>query len=116
MPRYVILEHDHPHLHWDLMLETGNVLRTWRLEKPPQPDEPIEARALGDHRLAYLEYEGPLTNNRGTVKRWDVGVYESEAQSGKVVKVRLSGLRLNGNLEMEQRGTDQWEARYFPNP
>ena len=27
MPRYVILEHDHPVLHWDLMLEAGGVLQ-----------------------------------------------------------------------------------------
>ena len=23
MPRFVILEHDHPEVHWDLMLEAG---------------------------------------------------------------------------------------------
>src|SRR2546429_613448 len=37
MPRFVILEHDHPELHWDLMLEAGPVLRTWPLAAPPQP-------------------------------------------------------------------------------
>ena len=35
MPRFVILEHDHPRLHWDLMLQTGDALRTWRLASPP---------------------------------------------------------------------------------
>ena len=27
MPRYVVLEHDFPTLHWDLMLEFGSVLQ-----------------------------------------------------------------------------------------
>ena len=35
MPRFVILEHDYPELHWDLMLETAGALRTWRLLRPP---------------------------------------------------------------------------------
>src|SRR5437879_2020084 len=34
MRRFVILEHDHPQLHWDLMLEAGPALRTWRLSAP----------------------------------------------------------------------------------
>src|SRR5205807_395991 len=44
MPRFVILEHDHPELHWDLMLEAGPVLRTWRLAAPPQPGRAVAAR------------------------------------------------------------------------
>ena len=34
MPRFVILEHDHPSLHWDFILEVGEVLWTWRLSAP----------------------------------------------------------------------------------
>src|SRR5262249_60769057 len=43
MPRYVVLEHDHPGLHWDFMLEAGAVLRTWRLSAPPQPGHSVPA-------------------------------------------------------------------------
>ncbi|MCS7047501.1 MAG: hypothetical protein NZO58_14185, partial [Gemmataceae bacterium] len=74
MPRYVILEHDHPALHWDFMLERGDVLRTWRLPAPPSIGK-IAAQALADHRRAYLDYEGPVSGNRGTVRRWDAGTY-----------------------------------------
>ena len=35
MPRFVILEHDHPHLHWDLMLEADGSLHAWRLACVP---------------------------------------------------------------------------------
>ena len=28
VPRFVILEHDYPELHWDFMLEAGAVLKT----------------------------------------------------------------------------------------
>ena len=81
MPRFVILEHDHPALHWDLMLEAGDVLQTWRLAEPPAPGLAIEATALADHRLAYLDYEGPISGNRGTVSRWDAGVFTDATAS-----------------------------------
>src|SRR5947209_8228766 len=78
MPRFVILEHDHPTLHWDLMLETGPVLKTWRLGKPPElAGERIEMMPIGDHRLFYLDYEGHVSGGRGTVRRWDRGEYET---------------------------------------
>src|SRR5690242_19502936 len=61
MPRFVIVEHDHPTLHWDLMLEVGLVLRAWRLEALPRDGERISATAINDHRLLYLDYEGPIS-------------------------------------------------------
>src|SRR5206468_490246 len=59
MPRFVILEHDHPTRHWDLMLEARGVLRTWRLSAPPKAGVAIAATASFDHRAIYLDYEGP---------------------------------------------------------
>ncbi|HWY86049.1 MAG TPA: DNA polymerase ligase N-terminal domain-containing protein [Gemmataceae bacterium] len=98
MPRFVILEHDHPTLHWDLMLEAGLVLRTWRLAKPPEISGPsIEASPLADHRVFYLDYEGPLSGQRGSVRRWDSGEYEPVAEiEGREIRIRLMGQRLHG--------------------
>jgi hypothetical protein len=75
MPRYVILEHDWPHRHWDLLLEAGDVLRAWRLSQPPSPIGDLFAEPNADHRLFYLDYEGTVSGNRGTVTRWDAGEY-----------------------------------------
>ena len=68
MPRYVILEHDHPFLHWDLMLEAGDALRTWRLLAPPSAAEPVPAQDLARHRKHYLDYEGPVSGNRYSIR------------------------------------------------
>ncbi|HAH45813.1 MAG TPA: DNA ligase, partial [Planctomycetaceae bacterium] len=38
MQQYVILRHDFPEVHWDLMLEEAGVLKTWRLPEPPAID------------------------------------------------------------------------------
>jgi hypothetical protein len=113
MPRFVILEHDHPALHWDLMLETGAMLRTWRLAAPPQtPGAPIAATALPDHRLAYLDYEGPVSGNRGTVQRWDAGSYDEEAASPAMIALRLSGVRVRGAARLVHVAEGRWRFEW----
>jgi|ERR1043165_1934250 hypothetical protein len=115
MPRFVILEHDHPHLHWDLMLEAGEVLQTWRLAQPPEePACVIEAEALGDHRQMYLDYEGPVSGNRGTVRRWDVGSYTIEPDSSADVRnLSFEGTRLRGRVFLERLDANRWRFRWL---
>jgi hypothetical protein len=110
MPRYVILQHDFPVLHWDLMLENGDVLRTWRLASPPVAGEIIAATALGDHRLAYLDYEGPLSGNRGSVAQWDCGEFEMDEHAEERLVLRLGGRRLAGTVILERAG-EAWRLR-----
>ncbi len=113
MPRFVILEHDHPELHWDLMLERGAALRTWRLARPPvTPGARIAAVALPDHRPHYLDYEGPVSGGRGTVKRWDTGDYAIDAEDGAALRVRLRGARVNGAARLVREG-DAWAMEWL---
>jgi hypothetical protein len=98
MPRFVILEHDHPTLHWDLMLEWGDVLRTWRLAEAPTGPGSVNAEPSFDHRLHYLDYEGPVSGNRGSVHRWDHGVYRLEEEQEDRLIVWFEGGRLQGRV------------------
>lgn len=111
MPRFVILTHDHPFLHWDLMLETGEVLRTWRLLGEPGPERSVPAEALGDHRKLYLDYEGPVSGNRGQVSRWDAGTFEVTRDDDGHLDVKLRGGRLRLNATVRHVTTDdlRWE-------
>ena len=77
--RFVILEHDHPFLHWDLLMESGDVLKSWRLLKAVEPGSWIPAEAIADHRLHYLDYEGPVSKDRGCVSRVAAGRFEVAA-------------------------------------
>jgi hypothetical protein len=108
MPRFVILEHDHPQLHWDFMLETGSVLRTWRLAEVPIDGRPIPATAIGDHRPFYLDYEGPVSGNRGRVLRWDAGTYEELVSAENDLQVRLQGTKLNGIARLAVSEGSDW--------
>ena len=101
MPRFVILEHDWPERHWDLMLEAETSLRTWRLGAPLVPGADVAAESIGDHRLLYLDYEGPVSGNRGCVKRWDWGEFDWRTRADPVVVV-LSGNICKGTLEIRQ--------------
>jgi hypothetical protein len=92
MPRrFVILEHDHPFLHWDLLLEEEFSARTWRLLRRPCLGEPIRAEQLPDHRLMYLDYEGVVSGDRGIVKRLLAGTYERMSDQTDVLAFALSG-------------------------
>jgi hypothetical protein len=112
MPRFVLLQHDHPTLHWDLMLEAADVLHTWRLPSVPVPGAVFSATRIGDHRLVYLEYEGPVSGNRGQVIRCDAGEFEWLEQSDSALTVRLCGTRLQGRLRLEQQEDTSWRAEF----
>jgi len=89
--RYVLLTHDWPHRHWDLMLEQEEDLKTWRLESEPVLNQWITATPLPPHRLAYLDYEGPVSGGRGAVTRFDYGDYVIVREFPREQWLRLSG-------------------------
>ena len=101
--RFVVLEHDHPHLHWDFMLEADGALLTWRLSNPPATGS-WEAEKLADHRLVYLDYEGPVSGGRGTVKCWDRGVYTALSAT----TLLLEGAHWRGRIEMVALDDKRW--------
>ncbi len=106
MPRFAILTHDHPSLHWDFLLEQGESCLTWRLLKEPDSPGEIPAEAIADHRLMYLDYEGPVSGDRGTVTQWDAGTLEwlspTEPPASNVghCEVRLTGHRFSGTARL----------------
>ena len=108
MSRYVILEHKTSRgVHFDFMLEMSGVLKTWSLPHPPVSRLEMNAETLPDHRLAYLDYEGPISGDRGSVTRWDRGTYEMENQSESELTVRLNGEKLIGKVILAKN----WETK-----
>ena len=113
--RFVILYHQLPAAaqrasHWDLMLEWGPALRTWALTGPPDAGQ-CDAEPLADHRLAYLDYEGPVSRNRGTVARYDTGTYTLDVATDEHLALRLAGARLTGRATLTRVAADQWRWR-----
>ncbi len=109
MPRFVILEHDFPERHFDFMLEDGGVLLTWRLAQWPLPHSSREpATQLADHRLHYLDYEGPVSGNRGTVLQQDSGTYHWLQRSPTGWKIHLQRATDVLEVTVEAVNHQQW--------
>jgi hypothetical protein len=109
--RYVVLHHiGTGEDHFDVMFERDGALATWGV---PSTDftVPQTARKKPDHRPAYLDYEGPVSGDRGSVRRVRSGTYrlcESAPDRWVVVldEVETIAIRLESG--------DQWKiARIF---
>jgi hypothetical protein len=106
--RYVILRHEGvPEPHFDLMIETisAGPLMTWRTLDWPITVE-TDLTKLGEHRRDYLDYEGPVSNNRGTVKRIAAGACELEWASGHDLLVKFP----TQSLHLVCLDDDHWTA------
>ena len=107
MPRFVLLHHECPPSfgkpsHWDLMLERDGALLTWSLPALPAAwsGEGEAAERIADHRLAYLDYEGPISGDRGVVTRVDGGEYEVLEETDEIIRVRLRGTDRDETTEL----------------
>lgn len=98
MLRFVLLEHHWNGLHWDLMIERepGGRLRTWAIDAEVVPGVELPARVLLDHRRHYLDYEGPISDGRGDVRRLDEGTCEIHAESDEGLLFHFAGRYLTG--------------------
>jgi hypothetical protein len=89
--RYVILHHEGiPDPHFDLMFEreAGGTLITFRSRAWPLVERTV-IEPSGDHRRAYLEYEGAVSGNRGRVRRVEAGTYEPQPAAPSVLHLVL---------------------------
>lgn len=111
MPRFAILAHDHPFPHWDFLLEDSECCRTWRLLSEPRPSGTVEAERIADHRLHYLDYEGPVSGDRGTVARFDAGTFEWVSDGLADVEIKLSGDCIAGRCRIQQI-SDEWRVHF----
>ncbi|MBI5724143.1 MAG: hypothetical protein HZA50_09315 [Planctomycetes bacterium] len=116
--RFVILQHaGYGQEHYDLMLSLGEALATWQLAEPPRDanaGKAINCRRLADHRLEYLQYEGPVSGGRGSVTRIDEGEFQTLNRQDDKWVFQASGRLLNGCYELALSAAgqaDEWVFR-----
>ncbi|HVR85631.1 MAG TPA: DNA polymerase ligase N-terminal domain-containing protein [Planctomycetota bacterium] len=99
MPRFTISHHtgSKDGDHYDLMLEFGDGLRTWRLVNTAFQAFQV-ARQIKDHRKSYLDFEGEVSGERGRVKIWDTGSYSIDEWKDDRIQVALVGRSLKTRL------------------
>jgi DNA ligase D-like protein (predicted 3'-phosphoesterase) len=102
---YAIQKHQASHLHFDLRLEEGGVLRSWAVPKVPVNKAGVKRLAVQteDHPFGYQDFEGRIPESEygaGTVEIWDRGTYRSlENSPGKLV-MEISGRKLTGRFAL----------------
>ena len=98
--------------HYDLMIEQGQALATWQLPASAAALEgPCEAMRLADHRRHYLAYEGPVSNNRGSVTVVDRGECTVLTCLDDRWVVEFHGRLLQGRRELVRLRGDRWQLR-----
>lgn len=86
------------------MLEEGDVLKTFTLWQLPDLKATVEAIPDFDHRRAYLDYEGLVSNNRGEVMQVESGTFVWKRRTANQIEIELSGKQLRGLLRLEIQG------------
>lgn len=102
--------------HYDLMVQRGQVLWTWQFtENPSAPDTvtPLVCRRTPDHRLDYLDYEGPVPRHRGQVKRLIGGTCNLK-EDGHALQLEISTGPMRGMWRLIRRTDENWELRKAP--
>ncbi|MCA9176217.1 MAG: hypothetical protein KDB14_17140 [Planctomycetales bacterium] len=115
MPRYVILKHRLPPtseragVHYDLMFELDGELLTFALPAEPIAPGCQRVEPLPNHRLAYLDYEGPISGGRGHVTRWDCGTYDGGWQGEARWHCHCQGDRGDFQATVQRRADHTWQ-------
>ena len=141
MPRFVLLFHQCPPgyqrpSHWDLMLEADGVLHTWALAELPchwqaihqttlavcgscpplATGDTVDADELADHRPAYLDYEGPVSGDRGSVTRVAAGTWDETDREADRLEFTLASPDIHGKVVLHrvQPGGTNWQLEFRP--
>ena len=111
--KFVIQQHAQgPHIHWDFMLETDGILRTYRLDKSPHmlADNPAAcAVKISDHPMKFLTYQGLVNKGLGEVSIADSGIYKIIRQSDERIELDLTGEILKGRFALTHIEADNWQ-------
>ena len=110
MPRFAVLAHDWPEPHFDLFLEAGSTLQSWKLPADFSPPARSSILLGAPHRLLYLDYEGPVSGGRGSVKRWDGGTFEWIHDRESHLEIQLHGHILSGRVLLDLDGV--WHCEF----
>jgi len=107
MPKFSILKHIlGEESHYDLLFEKGNKLAAFRITSPIF-STPQSAIQNFDHRKIYLNYQGPISKNRGIVKMWDKGNYDIKKEIKNLLVIKLSGKKSKATITLKLKSAEQ---------
>ncbi|MAE65435.1 MAG: hypothetical protein CMJ18_14285 [Phycisphaeraceae bacterium] len=70
----------------------------------------LDLQAIGAHRRAYLDYEGPVSGDRGDVRRVDEGRFDPAVWSDDLLVLKVQMGHYRGGLRVQRVAGDHWQA------
>ena len=111
--RFVVQLHDATRLHFDLRLQSGDVLRSWAVPRGPSLDPRTRRLAVPveDHELSAGDFEGVHAGQRrgtGAVIIWDEGAAEIVRDEPGHLLFIVHGRKLSGGFALTRTGNARW--------
>jgi hypothetical protein len=107
-----MLKHTVPgDIHWDFMLESGDLLSTWRVSIPPDKLSCTcaDAEKIFDHPKKFLTYQGPVNNGKGSVIIEDSGTYSIIRESEGNLQIQINAKILCGTFNLTKKSENTWK-------
>ncbi|QDT13740.1 hypothetical protein [Planctomycetes bacterium K23_9] len=129
VPRFIVLKHEtgstskqeplaHGPVHFDWMFQVGDSLRTWSTQIVCDLDRELEleAIALPDHRIAYLEIQGDIGGGRGNVTQIAAGGLRNSTATDEHYRADLDWKSTAGSftvrrVSVQRIAVDSWRLR-----
>lgn len=114
-PRFALVSHEvqqlpSPNMHYDLFLQKGGSLLSWRLLQPLH-EHMITSTVIQTpaHRLKYLEFEGELDQERGKIAQIMQGHVLYQECSDSLIEAVLETARVKLNIRLSLLEAPEWE-------
>lgn len=111
------LGHGPPHYDWLLASDDDGPLLTFRVDRPAADwldARRLDLTPLGEHRRAYLTYEGPVSGGRGTVTRVDEGTHRPEALAEDRIVTAVAWRSVDLRINLTRESPERWIALIEP--
>lgn len=111
--RFVVQLHDATRLHYDLRIQSGEVLRSWAVPKGPSLDPRVRRLAVPveDHAMSAGDFEGVhggQVRGSGAVIVWDEGTAEIVRDEPGHLSFVLRGRKLSGRFALTRTAGKRW--------
>lgn len=102
--------------HYDWMFAVDGVLLTWASERwlDATVAAGVAALQLPPHRLAYLDYEGDVSGDRGTVQRVEAGTHRLLQAAADRYEFAVQGGRTGLVTLYRTASSDSWTIAFAP--
>jgi hypothetical protein len=114
--QFVLQRHtrENESVHWDLMLDNGNELETYRIDTQPENlrGKSIQIVKIFNHDRKFLTYQGSVNKGKGRVEIADRGEFSLLKEKSGIQEIQLHGQILNCKLTLSCIESNKWLAKF----